>query len=104
MDSSPESIPIPFIPRIVQEPLYKVLKSSYPVFRYDLVQETVDTIVREFNPKKIIIFGSVAKGTADDHSDLDILVVMDTDERYYRRLSKIHKSFCKVRTRKISWS
>ena len=34
---------------------------------------------------------------ADDHSDLDILIVMDTDESDRRRLSKIYRAVSKVR-------
>jgi predicted nucleotidyltransferase len=33
-------------------------------------------VVEQFNPDKIILFGSYAYGTADDDSDVDILVVM----------------------------
>ena len=67
------------------------------MFRYDKVQATIEIIVREFNPEKIIIFGSVAKGTADEHSDLNILVVLDTDESHYRRPSRIYKAVSRVR-------
>jgi len=41
------------------------------MFRYDLVEETIDLIVSEFHPERIIIFGSVARGSATDTSDLD---------------------------------
>ena len=32
-------------------------------------------LVESFNPEKIMLFGSAARGTADEHSDVDILVV-----------------------------
>lgn len=32
-------------------------------------------LVGSFHPQKIILFGSQARGTADEHSDVDILVV-----------------------------
>lgn len=44
----------------------------------------------------IIVFGSIAKGTADECSDLDILVVMDTDEKYIRQPSKIYQAVYKI--------
>jgi len=34
-----------------------------------------DRLVNAFAPSRIIIFGSQARGTADDRSDVDILVV-----------------------------
>jgi len=33
-------------------------------------------IAREFQPERIILFGSHASGTASRHSDVDLLVVM----------------------------
>lgn len=66
------------------------------MFRYDLAQETIDTIIEKFSPKMIIIFGSVARGTADEHSDLDILVIMDTNESYFKRPSAIYKEVYRI--------
>lgn len=62
------------------------------MFRYDHVDETVNLIVSAFNPEKIIIFGSVARGTATDESDLDILVVMDSDSKPTRRAREIYSA------------
>jgi predicted nucleotidyltransferase len=36
----------------------------------------VDRLVREFEPLKIVLFGSHARGEADRHSDVDLLVVL----------------------------
>ena len=62
------------------------------MFRYDLVEETIDLIVSEFHPERIIIFGSVARGSATDTSDLDILVVMDSDLKPTRRAREIYSA------------
>lgn len=35
----------------------------------------VDRLVEKFHPQRIILFGSQARGMADDHSDVDLLVV-----------------------------
>lgn len=43
----------------------------------ELLQEMTDIIVREVKPRKIILFGSHARGTARADSDLDFLVVED---------------------------
>jgi len=40
------------------------------------IQNLADDIVRNFNPEKIILFGSHAYGTPKDWSDADLLVVM----------------------------
>ena len=61
------------------------------MFDYNLVDQVIKRIAGEFDPEKIIIFGSAAKGEANDHSDLDILVVMDTDLSYYKRAPEVRR-------------
>lgn len=39
----------------------------------------VERIVRELRPGRIVLFGSYAEGTPTSHSDVDLLVVLDTD-------------------------
>ncbi len=41
-----------------------------------MIDDLVRRIVRGFNPSKIILFGSHARGTAAPDSDVDLLVVM----------------------------
>jgi len=41
-----------------------------------IIHEMVETIARKFNPDKIILFGSYARGTAGPDSDIDLLVVI----------------------------
>lgn len=48
-----------------------------------------ECIVREYQPDKIILFGSWARGDADQQSDIDLLVISDQEEdlpRYKRGL------------------
>lgn len=40
------------------------------------IKEMVKRIVRQFQPEKIILFGSHARGTSRSDSDIDLLVVM----------------------------
>jgi len=41
-----------------------------------MIIEMVRRIVAKFNPEKIILFGSYARGTASPESDVDLLIVM----------------------------
>jgi len=43
------------------------------------INELVAKIATRFNPDKIILFGSYAYGTPNDDSDLDLLIVQDSD-------------------------
>jgi uncharacterized protein len=42
----------------------------------DLIQTMTDRIVRDFDPLRIILFGSHARGGARPDSDVDLLVVL----------------------------
>lgn len=40
-----------------------------------VLDEVVNRLVAGFSPDRIILFGSQARGTASEHSDVDLLVV-----------------------------
>ncbi|MEA2740503.1 MAG: uncharacterized protein QOH05_3810 [Acetobacteraceae bacterium] len=41
--------------------------------------ELLDPVVAYFNPRRVIVFGSVARGEAGPDSEIDLLVVVDGD-------------------------
>mgnify|MGYP001567577349 FL=1 len=43
------------------------------------IGEISDKIIREYHPEKIILFGSWAWGESHEDSDIDLLVVMESD-------------------------
>lgn len=46
----------------------------------DTLQEMTNRIVERFDPEKVVLFGSYARGEAHRHSDVDLLVVLRTAE------------------------
>jgi predicted nucleotidyltransferase len=44
------------------------------------IQKVADQIAERFHPEKVILFGSHAYGTPAPDSDVDLMVVMDTDD------------------------
>ena len=70
------------------------------MFRYDLVDAIVRRIVDGFNPERVILFGSVARGDADEHSDVDLLVVVDTDADPFRLTAKMYRELADIRVPK----
>ncbi len=42
---------------------------------HDVLRAVVERLVAQFAPTRIILFGSQARGTADDRSDVDLLVI-----------------------------
>lgn len=62
--------------------------------RYDfnyLKDETIKRIIPAFKPEKIFIFGSYAKGTANEDSDLDILIEFKEVEHKRKLAIQIRK-------------
>jgi len=55
------------------------------------IQAVVDTIRDEYRPEKIILFGSRARGGADDESDLDILIIKDSGKREVERIREVYR-------------
>ena len=56
------------------------------------VNELVAHIVERFHPRCVIRFGSYASGTADEGSDVDLLVVMETPEPPLRQAAAIYRT------------
>ncbi|SDL53143.1 nucleotidyltransferase domain-containing protein [Halarsenatibacter silvermanii] len=61
------------------------------VITEEKIREAVNRIVEKTNPQKIIIFGSYAVDDFDKYSDLDLLIVKETDLPSHRRGRKILK-------------
>lgn len=55
------------------------------------LKEAVRRIVSEFNPEKIILFGSYAYGKPTPDSDIDLMIVMETKERPHKRAVALRK-------------
>jgi predicted nucleotidyltransferase len=51
-----------------------------------IIKKITDTLVEKYHPVKIILFGSYAYGIADEDSDLDLLIIKDTDKK--RRIDR----------------
>jgi uncharacterized protein len=61
---------------------------DYPQVTDDLLQEVVRRILSVGAPHKIILFGSRARGDARSDSDLDLLVIEDSDRPRYKRSAR----------------
>ncbi|MBU2446966.1 MAG: nucleotidyltransferase domain-containing protein [Bacteroidetes bacterium] len=55
------------------------------------INKIVDTIVKNFNPQRIILFGSYANNSRNAASDLDLLIIKDIDVPRYKRGRLIRK-------------
>jgi len=63
-------------------------KSS--VFRYKVIRKIRERI-SEYRPDKVYLFGSYARGEADELSDIDLVVIKETGEAFFDRIRHILK-------------
>ena len=49
------------------------------------LNKIVDKLIEAYQPEKIILFGSYAYGRPDADSDLDLLIIKKTSERFIER-------------------
>jgi len=64
--------------------------------RKEKLYKELDEIVEElkkFGAKKIILFGSLANGKVGQTSDIDLIAVKDTKERFMDRLNSFYENF-----------
>lgn len=61
---------------------------------YEWLPAVVERVAERFDPLRIVVFGSVARGEADYDSDIDLLVVFDEVEWEEKRKTgvEIHRS------------
>lgn len=59
----------------------------------ELVQEVTNKIVERFHPKRIIAFGSYARGEHRPESDLDLLVEMESSKPFWERTGDVGALF-----------
>lgn len=60
------------------------------------IRSIAKRIAEKFDVQKIILFGSYAKGKADENSDVDLLVVMNTKKRPIQQRYEIYKSLTPI--------
>ena len=55
----------------------------------DKIKMIVQRVTASYEPKAIIVFGSVAKGDSSEESDLDIAIIMDSNLSEHERNVKV---------------
>lgn len=55
----------------------------------EYLKQIVETIINQYRPEKILLFGSYAHGNPDSDSDIDLLIIKDTSKRFIDRWTEI---------------
>lgn len=48
-----------------------------------------DRLRDRYGAERVLVYGSVARGKPTEHSDIDLLVVAATQERFYERMGSV---------------
>ena len=56
-----------------------------------VVQQIVRQLVEAYRPQKIILYGSLAYGTPDADSDIDLLIIKETDDTPLERRLRVRQ-------------
>jgi uncharacterized protein len=56
-----------------------------------LIEQLVNKLLTDYAPLKIILFGSQAAGKSDAESDIDLLIIKETNERFIDRWVTVRK-------------
>jgi len=56
-----------------------------------MLEKIVNRIVDNYNPEKIILFGSYAYGHPDEESDLDLLIIKKSNLPRHKRAREVRK-------------
>ena len=57
----------------------------------EIIRELISRIAKEFQPRQIILFGSYAYGKPRSESDVDLLVIVDTELRESEQALRIRQ-------------
>lgn len=55
------------------------------------INDIINTIAKEYNPDRIILFGSYARNNPNDDSDIDLIIIKNTDTPKHKRGREIRK-------------
>lgn len=57
----------------------------------EIISEILEKIIRQYQPKKVILFGSYAYGEPAEDSDIDLLIIKDTDKNPMDRWMEVKR-------------
>lgn len=58
----------------------------------EVIRRIVTRLVAAYAPERIVLFGSHAYGTPNEDSDIDLLIIKETDEGFFKRLVTVRQA------------
>lgn len=60
------------------------------------LEHILQTLTAQYQPQKVILFGSMARGLVSEWSDLDLVIIKDTSLPFLKRLTEV-ALLCRLR-------
>ena len=57
------------------------------------IRDSLAPVIAKTGARKAVVFGSYARGSADSYSDLDIIIVHDTEKGFFDRASDFREVY-----------
>ena len=73
------------------ETVLKQRRAQYRQALDDALDKVLDCLTKMPEVEKVILFGSYAAGRRDLFTDLDVLVVMDTEQEFLDRTAELYR-------------
>jgi predicted nucleotidyltransferase len=67
----------------------------------DKVRTQLTPTLRELGVGKAILFGSISRGAKSRKSDIDLLLVVETEERFFDRYRRFEEIYAKLKGRSV---
>lgn len=58
---------------------------------YEVEVERIVAALRAYNPERIILFGSLARGDFDENSDIDLLIIKNDTKKRIERICDVYR-------------
>jgi len=56
-----------------------------------VLERLVNVLKEHYEPEKVILFGSYAYGRPNQDSDIDLLIIKETDKPFFQRLAELRR-------------
>lgn len=67
----------------------------------DKVRTQLTPTLRKLGVDKAIVFGSLSRGAGSRKSDVDLLIVVETGERFFKRYERFEEIYAKLKGRSV---
>jgi predicted nucleotidyltransferase len=65
------------------------METSRQVHLNQIVKQMLTTLITQYQPEKIILFGSLATDTVTQWSDIDLVIIKETSKPFLARLKEV---------------